>query len=124
MIFLLAEAAQSSGMIELSAAQALMSTVITSLVSGAGGAGLIKYFSRNTHITNNKLTVELEEKFATKEELVRVEQNFQKEIARLEARLITDTNNIYTRLNSITVLLNNVDGKQSVILDLIKSKIK
>ena len=121
MINLLAQAQDAASTIEISTAGALIAAVVTSLLSGAG---ITKYFTRNTNITNNKLTVELEEKFATKEELLRIEQNFQKEIARLESRLITDTNNIYTRLNSITVLLNNVDGKQSVILDLIKSKIK
>lgn len=108
MITILAQAQTTAGTMEISAVGALIAAVVTALL-GAGGH---KILTHKTTIADQPVRTKRDKEYATMDDL-----------ARVEAKQAQDARDIYTRLNSITVLLNKVDGKQEVILGLIKTNL-
>lgn len=94
----------SSGTMEISAVGALVVAIITALM-GAGGHKLL---ARKTTIEGQPISVKWEQKFATREDLTR-----------LETKQAKDISNVYDRLNKLSPSVASVESK----LDGVKEKV-
>lgn len=123
MITLLAEAASAaSNTINMEGLGQMIGTAL-----GASGiTGLISYRAGKraatpVDINNNPLIVDRAAKYATIEDLRKLETDLSADIHDLKARQTNEMRDVHQRLNGITIKLNEVSGKQDLMITLIKS---
>lgn len=123
MITLLAEAAQtaSNTMDATSIGQMLGSTLAASGITGWLSYRAGKRASTPVDITTNPVIVDRAAKYATIEDLRKLEADLSADIHDLKARQTNEMRDVHQRLNGITIKLNEVSGKQDLMIDLIKS---
>lgn len=123
MITLLADAAQTATntLDATSIGQLLGSTLAASGITGWISYRAGKRASTPVDINNSPLIVDRAAKYATIEDLRKLETDLSADIHDLKARQTNEMRDVHQRLNGITIKLNEVSGKQDLMIDLIKS---
>ena len=109
MIDLLAQASESTGSIEVP----LVASLIISIVTALGGAGAHKILARKTTIEGQPIAIKWEQKFATKEDL-----------NKLESKQDKDIRAVYDRINDISPAVSRVEAKVDILLDVFTPQLK